>query len=394
MVAECVGAPTTQEMESIEELIERVKRNTAAQIEQSARYERWAIEMGLAPQKSQEREPTELERLIQAWEQASASPLLPEHRGEESLLPEPRGEELPLPEPRGEELPLPEPRGEEPPLPEPREESCHSLITMVTRRVISIVSVCFTELSLSHYHADYSKPTVHLAPGQTLQEGKEVTLRCSSGGGYPGARIHWFDHNGSNLSAAAQFSFTQALDKSFNLTSELTIAQNSSSLPYNCSVINQLGEAETSSELLFLLAHRYHPCADSGGRRRTHAVLRSVCRQPTAFFHTADSPCSHPRATASEDNAALGQLTGKPAGAQPDYRGSWYVVSRGHPGRLKPPGDARPIVRHPLGAPVHGRLWNSLDSNSRRPDYRAHSALHVERLYWMRHSGAPERCDS
>ncbi|MGH0174897.1 UNVERIFIED_CONTAM: hypothetical protein FKN15_077470 [Acipenser sinensis] len=41
------------------------------------------------------------------------------------------------------------------------------------------------------------------------------------------------------------------------------------------------------------------------------------------FFHTVDSPCSHPRATASEDNAALGLLTGKPAGARPDYRGRW-----------------------------------------------------------------------
>ncbi|MGH0154135.1 UNVERIFIED_CONTAM: hypothetical protein FKN15_026177 [Acipenser sinensis] len=100
--------------------------------------------MGLAPQKSQEREPTELELLLQKWEQASAalqspeaereellSPLpeprgeelpLPEPRGEKPPLPEPRGEELPLPEPRGEELPLPEPRGEEPPLPEPRGE--------------------------------------------------------------------------------------------------------------------------------------------------------------------------------------------------------------------------------------------------------------------------------
>ncbi|MGH0117671.1 UNVERIFIED_CONTAM: hypothetical protein FKN15_041863 [Acipenser sinensis] len=54
-----------------------------------------------------------------------------------------------------------------------------------------------------------------------------------------------------------------------------------------------------------------------------HALFRSVCRQPTAFFHTADSPCSHPRATVSEDNAALGQLTGKPAGARPYYRGRW-----------------------------------------------------------------------
>ncbi|MGH0148902.1 UNVERIFIED_CONTAM: hypothetical protein FKN15_045768 [Acipenser sinensis] len=32
-------------------------------------------------------------------------------------------------------------------------------------------------------------------------------------------------------------------------------------------------------------------------------------------------PCSQPRATASEDNAALGSLQAKPAGAQPDYRG-------------------------------------------------------------------------
>ncbi|MGH0148661.1 UNVERIFIED_CONTAM: hypothetical protein FKN15_044595 [Acipenser sinensis] len=35
---------------------------------------------------------------------------------------------------------------------------------------------------------------------------------------------------------------------------------------------------------------------------------------------------SHPRATASEDNTALGQLTGKPAGARPDYRGRWCTV--------------------------------------------------------------------
>ncbi|MGH0143295.1 UNVERIFIED_CONTAM: hypothetical protein FKN15_078334 [Acipenser sinensis] len=137
MVSESVGAPTTLEMESIEELIERINRNTAAQIEQTARYERWAIEMGLAPQKRQKREPTELERLIQAWKLPLPEPIevelplpeprevqlpLPEPRGEEPPLPEPRGEEPPLPEPRGEELPLPEPRGEEPLLPEPREE--------------------------------------------------------------------------------------------------------------------------------------------------------------------------------------------------------------------------------------------------------------------------------
>ncbi|MGH0172354.1 UNVERIFIED_CONTAM: hypothetical protein FKN15_063283 [Acipenser sinensis] len=31
-----------------------------------------------------------------------------------------------------------------------------------------------------------------------------------------------------------------------------------------------------------------------------------------------------------------GQLTGKPAGAQPVYRGRWCTVSRGHPGPPKP----------------------------------------------------------
>ncbi|MGH0148518.1 UNVERIFIED_CONTAM: hypothetical protein FKN15_013168 [Acipenser sinensis] len=43
-------------------------------------------------------------------------------------------------------------------------------------------------------------------------------------------------------------------------------------------------------------------------------------------FHTADSPCSHPRATASEDNAALGQLTGKSACTPARLQGSLVRV--------------------------------------------------------------------
>ncbi|MGH0180932.1 UNVERIFIED_CONTAM: hypothetical protein FKN15_005541 [Acipenser sinensis] len=97
------------------ELIEMINRNTAAQIEQT---KKWRQELGLP-----DPEPTELELLLQKWEQACVAPLSPEPEGEELLLPEPRGEELPLPEPRGEELPLPEPRGEEEksiPPPQPR----------------------------------------------------------------------------------------------------------------------------------------------------------------------------------------------------------------------------------------------------------------------------------
>ncbi|MGH0144030.1 UNVERIFIED_CONTAM: hypothetical protein FKN15_001505 [Acipenser sinensis] len=116
MVAESVCAPKTQKMDLLY-LIEQITKKAVAQGEQLAR---WGREMGLAPQ--ERREPTELELLLQEWEQASGAPQPPEPEGEELPLPEPRGEEPPLPEPEGEELPLPEPRGKEPPLPEPRRE--------------------------------------------------------------------------------------------------------------------------------------------------------------------------------------------------------------------------------------------------------------------------------
>ncbi|MGH0146492.1 UNVERIFIED_CONTAM: hypothetical protein FKN15_020169 [Acipenser sinensis] len=98
------------------EMIEQITRNAVAQREQ---LERWEREMGLAPVKK--REPTELELLLQEWEQASGAPQPPEPEGVELPLPEPREVELPLPEPREVELPLPEPREVELPLPEPRE---------------------------------------------------------------------------------------------------------------------------------------------------------------------------------------------------------------------------------------------------------------------------------
>ncbi|MGH0136795.1 UNVERIFIED_CONTAM: hypothetical protein FKN15_062803 [Acipenser sinensis] len=113
----------------------------------------------------------------------------------------------------------------------------------------------------------------------------------------------------------------------------------------------------------------------SGSALRTHLLLAKVvprpAMQPTQSYSVRGKRSS-------------GQLTGKPAGARPDHRGRWCAVSQGHPG----PGDALPIVRRPLGAPVHGRLWNSLDSNQQHPGYRAHPALHAERLYRMRYSGA------
>ncbi|MGH0141279.1 UNVERIFIED_CONTAM: hypothetical protein FKN15_078003 [Acipenser sinensis] len=64
MVAASVVAPTTQKMESVEELIARINSNTTAQLDQN---EQWRLELGLP-----EREPTELELLLQKWELESA----------------------------------------------------------------------------------------------------------------------------------------------------------------------------------------------------------------------------------------------------------------------------------------------------------------------------------
>ncbi|MGH0126253.1 UNVERIFIED_CONTAM: hypothetical protein FKN15_004556 [Acipenser sinensis] len=66
--------------------------------------ERQRQELGLAPLIIQEREPTELELLLQRWELPSR---------------EPEEVELPSREPEGVELPSREPEGVEPPLPEP-----------------------------------------------------------------------------------------------------------------------------------------------------------------------------------------------------------------------------------------------------------------------------------
>ncbi|MGH0158262.1 UNVERIFIED_CONTAM: hypothetical protein FKN15_035119 [Acipenser sinensis] len=119
-------------MESIKELIARINRNTAAQLEQT---ERWERELGLAPLEAREREPTELELLLQKWEQAREVPLsaVPAREAPRSPAPEdvvlcPEQEES-FPEseegqPREREVPpLATDKGEEvrsPPPPQPR----------------------------------------------------------------------------------------------------------------------------------------------------------------------------------------------------------------------------------------------------------------------------------
>ncbi|MGH0160582.1 UNVERIFIED_CONTAM: hypothetical protein FKN15_054661 [Acipenser sinensis] len=158
------------------------------------------------------------------------------------------------------------------------------------------------------------------------------------------------------------------------------------------------------------MLHQQQEYLDVSGRIKIGAWIQDRIRlvQPAPDYRSFQCIllcrplCSQPRATASEDNAALsslqaspqapgqstgvagaqptmqptqsysvrgqrssGQLTGKPAGARPVYRGRWCAVSRGHPGQPKP-SPHRVVLGQLCAAPwepVHGWQWNSLDLN-------------------------------
>ncbi|MGH0135068.1 UNVERIFIED_CONTAM: hypothetical protein FKN15_056991, partial [Acipenser sinensis] len=70
-------------------------------------------------------------------------------------------------------------------------------------------------------------------------------------------------------------------------------------------------------------AHRYHPCADSGG-----AKMNTRCppkRVPSAarFFTHCELTVQPPQSYSVGGQRSSGQLKGKPTGARPGYRGRW-----------------------------------------------------------------------
>ncbi|MGH0161405.1 UNVERIFIED_CONTAM: hypothetical protein FKN15_041261 [Acipenser sinensis] len=79
-------------------------------------------------------------------------------------------------------------------------------------------------------------------------------------------------------------------------------------------------------------AHRYHPCAD------LEAAKTNICcplmRVPSAnCFFSLCKPTMQPNQSYNVGGQrSSGQLTDKPTGAWPVYRGRWCTVSRGHPG--------------------------------------------------------------
>ncbi|MGH0168608.1 UNVERIFIED_CONTAM: hypothetical protein FKN15_054097 [Acipenser sinensis] len=125
----------------------------------------------------------------------------------------------------------------------------------------------------------------------------------------------------------------------------------------------------------------------------TRSPLKHV---PSAahFFTHCELTVQPPQSYSVGGQCSSGQLTGKPAGAQPDYRGHCCAVSRGHPGRPNPPSPQE-MLGQLCAAPWElpstvgcGTVW------TRTGDVQAlERILHSsECFYWMRHSGAHSSC--
>ncbi|MGH0136746.1 UNVERIFIED_CONTAM: hypothetical protein FKN15_016860 [Acipenser sinensis] len=111
----------------------------------------------------------------------------------------------------------------------------------------------------------------------------------------------------------------------------------------------------------------------------------------TRFFTLCRLTMQLPQSNSIGGQRSSGQLTGKPTGARPDYKGRWCAVSRGHPGRPNPPsprttlGQLSAAPWEPPSTVGCGIAW------TRTSDVQAiQCILHSsECFYWMRHSGAP-----
>ncbi|MGH0131440.1 UNVERIFIED_CONTAM: hypothetical protein FKN15_007177 [Acipenser sinensis] len=122
----------------------------------------------------------------------------------------------------------------------------------------------------------------------------------------------------------------------------------------------------------------------------THCPPKRVL-SPARFFTLCRLTVQLPQSYSVGGQRSSGQLTGKSAGALPDYRGRWCAVSRGHPGRPNPP-----MPRATLGQ-LSATPWELPSTVGcgiawiRTRDIQAiERILHFsECFYWMRHSGAP-----
>ncbi|XP_058885712.1 tripartite motif-containing protein 3-like isoform X3 [Acipenser ruthenus] len=93
----------------------------------------------------------------------------------------------------------------------------------------------------------------------------------------------------------------------------------------NGKLVTKFGARGTSDRQF--AAHRYHPCADSGGAKMNTRCPPKRVPSASRFFTHCELTVQLPQSYSVGGQHSSGQLTGKPAGARPDYRGRCCAVS-------------------------------------------------------------------
>ncbi|XP_067436887.1 CD276 antigen homolog isoform X2 [Thunnus thynnus] len=91
--------------------------------------------------------------------------------------------------------------------------------------------------------AKYNKPTIRSIP-ENITGREDVTLSCSSVGGYPKGQLRWFDEHNQDWTASSKMEAELTNDGLFKLSSKLSLLKNSIFSKYTCIVFNSSGGKE------------------------------------------------------------------------------------------------------------------------------------------------------
>lgn len=100
------------------------------------------------------------------------------------------------------------------------------------------------------FAAKYNRPTVHSNPKKDIPPNTDVTLFCSSDGGFPQGKLRWFDADNHDWTNSAKMEVERTDDNLFRLSSKLTLLKSSVFSKYTCTVLSANGTKEGELEFV------------------------------------------------------------------------------------------------------------------------------------------------
>ncbi|MGH0185155.1 UNVERIFIED_CONTAM: hypothetical protein FKN15_017052 [Acipenser sinensis] len=175
--------------------------------------------------------------------------------------------------------------------------------------------------------------------GETVQygvKGESIRLAVKGSNGFSSEELSWYFKNGTKF-RLVKYDKTGSI-----LATPLRVTFNESdlSLTVNHLTLQDIGlyiaeQTDSKGQQTVLMryqlyvqgsAHRYHPCTDSGGAKMNTRCPPKCVPSAARFFTLCRLTVQPPQSYSVGGQRSSGQLTGKPAGARPDYRGRWCAA--------------------------------------------------------------------